>query len=96
MKTRPGWIAVVLLLGILGFLAFVGCQDEPTEPVREVPPPVGRFQMALGPGPPPQMSMGSHGPSECYVLDTATGELWHLVRGRQDEHVWEPIAGPIR
>jgi hypothetical protein len=39
--------------------------------------------------------MEAHG-TGCYLVDTATGELWVLSTDRQEKGSWKKIADPVR
>ena len=72
------WSVVLLSLGLLmGFVVGSGGLERQT--LAQAPAPggtVGRYQVsAWGHG--NQVGAGSRG---CYIVDTVTGELWHVAQ----------------
>jgi hypothetical protein len=93
MQTRQWWIAVVLL-GILGFLLFSRRPEAAAQPGMPV---IGKFQIATFPGRAPQFAFDAQGPVGCYLVDTATGELWVLSPPAGDQkQSWKKIVDAVR
>ncbi len=90
MTTRRWWIVLI----VLGFVAAIGLGRRPESLAQPAHPATGRYQIAAFPGKAPQFGMELQG-TGCYLVDTATGELWSLTLDQQRNSIWKRIAGPV-
>jgi hypothetical protein len=92
MKTKRGWIAAALL-GIVCIFAF---NRRPEAAAQPGSPQTGTYQIATFPGRAPQFGNEVQGAAGCYLVNTATGELWTLSMDGQQKRAWKKIADAIR